>query len=243
MSNAIHSGNLNNTASKSACVDTGSRVISYSWFSTKGAVGNVANSGLIGDNFSRTTGSTTKSSVNYSSRSFRQYGLEAGKYSKWRLFTEYSGAASVGTWYSSSKSYVTYTAEKTTEYHTFKVQGYSESYYYKTTAWAGVSEENVAYVARNLQRKTGFLYKSFTMTSIFNLDKYSMGAYIKKDTLNEYTIYSANYEENTTAGYVRTNRATISTTRQSDVYEDYDEDLYSTRSYYTITSSSHNAYE
>lgn len=243
MSNAVHSNNLNNTASKSACVATGSRTISYSWFSTKGEVGNVANSGLIGDNFSRTTGSTTNSSITYSSRSFRQYGLEAGKYSKWRLFTEYSGAASVGTWYSSSKSYVTYTANKTTEYHTFKVQGYSESYYYKTTAWAGISAERQNYVANALQRKTGFLYQSFTVTSIYNLDKYSMEAYIKKDTVNEYTIYSANYEENTTAGYVRTNRATISTTRQSDVYEDYDEDLYSIRSYYTITSSSHNAYE
>lgn len=243
MSNAIHSNNLNNTASKSACVDTGSRVISYSWFSTKGAVGNVANSGLIGNNFSRTTGSTTNSSITHSSRSFRQYGLEAGKYSKWRLFTEASGTKSVGTWYSSSKSYVTYTAEKTTEYHTFKVQGYSESYYYKTTAWAGISAENAPYVVNGLQRKTGFLYQSLTVTSIYNLDKYSMGAYIKKDILNKYTIYSANYEENTTAGYVRTNRATISTTRQSDVYKDYDEDLYSTRSYYTITSSSHNAYE
>ena len=244
VSNAVHSNNLTNAGvSKSACVATGSRQINYSWLSTKGAVGNVADSGLIGDKFSRTTGKTTNSSVTYSSRSFRQYGLEANKYSKWRLFTEYSGTKSVGTWYSSSKSYVTYTGQKTTQYHTFKVQGYSESYYYKTTAWAGVSEENVAYEAKGLQRKTGFLYKSFTMTSIFNLDKYSMGAYIKKDTLNEYTIYSANYEENTTAGYVRTNRATISTTRQSDVYEDYDEDLYSTRSYYTITSSSHNAYE
>lgn len=238
----VHS-NLYNGVSGSIAMSTRNNSLNIAFMSLS-ASSTFSNSGItygsntIGDKFSRTTGYTSKESYSTSSRSMRQYSLSTNLL-KWRLFSE-NGTAS---WYTSSKSYVTYTISNTTEYHTFEVEGFKESYYYKTTAWAGISAENAPYVVNGLQRKTGFLYQSLTVTSIYNLDKYSMGAYIKKDILNKYTIYSANYEENTTAGYVRTNRATISTTRQSDVYKDYDEDLYSTRSYYTITSSSHNAYE